>query len=466
MRCFSSMFILVFLGIFTITANANFEEEAAKAYKENRFSDMVSILESAANKGDVKAQNMLGKIYRDGHEKINITKNLGIAHDWFLKAAKQGSSHDMIELSLLYFYQPSIKNISEGERWMLRAAELGQPHAQYNLSQLYFSGLETIKKNREKAFHWGLKAANQSHVEAMVGVSSAYSYGWGVDKNLGAAYEWRLKAAQVGHVHSQMSIAHGFLRDGMSGLSYENAASWFKKAADQGYPSAKEKYAWVKSIMADPHLVYLEASPYVETLTIFYSLGCHKCLSFFYEHLEYLLQQNLNGNINLLFRETPYRLSDSGKAVYGKPNINVKTPSYYTHCIRSVDGYRSFAKSLFTLAKLAKTNISETGKGRNTMDWTYMAFAKSDNLHGKYATLQALYSQLLVEFDIEPRQCDKGQYQSYITHIENENSSAMAGEYIFKGKKYKSDYSDPVGHKKLHTQLMLDLKKYISASQR
>ena len=57
-----------------------------------------------------------------------------------------------------------------------------------------------------------MKSAEQGNTKGMLGLSSCYRLGLGVDKDVVREFEWKLKAAEAGNVSAYYSVAACFSR--------------------------------------------------------------------------------------------------------------------------------------------------------------------------------------------------------------------------------------------------------------
>lgn len=184
-------------------------------------------LQSAAEKGNAKAQSKLGSLYL-------VEKNYDEALRWFFKAAEQGDAPAQFNLGLMYEDGEGVEqNFTEAKNWYQKAAEQGDAFAQVNLGTLYSNG-KGGKKDDVEAAKWFQKAADQGYALAQYKLGIAYQYGEGVQRDYSEAEKWYRKAAEQGVDHAQYSM--GFLYCHGEGVeeSYEEGIRWYRKAADQG----------------------------------------------------------------------------------------------------------------------------------------------------------------------------------------------------------------------------------------
>lgn len=169
-------------------------------------------LKKEAEKGDLEAQYMLGKVYRNKkydtdreHERRDND-----AKPWLEKAALQGHIPAQFEFGCWYInhythYRDTVigswtydkyetaYDYKNGLVWIKKAANAGFPPAQIKLGFLYDNviGVETDLK---ESFNWYYKAAMQGYDEAQYQIGKCYHEGKGVEQDLNKAIEWYKKS--------------------------------------------------------------------------------------------------------------------------------------------------------------------------------------------------------------------------------------------------------------------------------
>ena len=61
--------------------------------------------------------------------------------------------------------------------WYTKAAEQGYLYAQYNLANMYYEKGNGTKQDKQKAFYWYTKAAEQGYAEAQYNLAIMYYQG-------------------------------------------------------------------------------------------------------------------------------------------------------------------------------------------------------------------------------------------------------------------------------------------------
>ena len=119
-------------------------------------------------------------------------------------------------------------------------ADLGDAQSQWALGVCYREGIEGATQDDKLAVHWFMKSAEQGHAKAQYCLGECYEEGKGIVRDYSEAFHWYLKSAEQGNVDAQTWLGLIYL-EGRLGLPQTNevAASWFEKAAEQGYGIAQ-----------------------------------------------------------------------------------------------------------------------------------------------------------------------------------------------------------------------------------
>ena len=157
-----SRWLIVLVGAFVFTA-VNFAadcppQSAAELAEHNPIAE----LRVDAEKGNSRAQFMLGCCYNGD---FGLPQDSIEAARWWKKAAANGHSEAEYCLGLCYYQGQGVpKDIAEGARWWRKAADQGHANAEYFLGLVYRAGLG-VPKSTSLATYWLNKSAN-SGVEA------------------------------------------------------------------------------------------------------------------------------------------------------------------------------------------------------------------------------------------------------------------------------------------------------------
>ena len=163
----TGLLILQFLAInIAIAQTAN---DGINAYDAGDYSAAVEILSPLANRGDIRAQSMLGVMYYNGQ---GVKEDNAKAHALFKHAAERGDTDAQFNLANMYMYSPTLpiqvedRDI-EAARWFFNAAQQGHSDAQYHLGLLLMAGTG-VAQNPDEAYLWIRRAAAQDHKEARI----------------------------------------------------------------------------------------------------------------------------------------------------------------------------------------------------------------------------------------------------------------------------------------------------------
>lgn len=161
----------------------------------------ISLIEPVAKQGDAYAQRILGICY---HLKADEIK----AREFYELAAKQGDIEAQEKLANSYtqgYYNGPV-DYNEAAKWYKLAADQGDHKAQYSLGVCYYEG-RGIDQDYQKAVELFLKAEKQlSNVFAEWALGICYEYGQGVEPNEVTALKWYKKAARNGHPEAKEKV--------------------------------------------------------------------------------------------------------------------------------------------------------------------------------------------------------------------------------------------------------------------
>ena len=191
----SSILLLSSIFVSNAQAGANYDD-AMLAFENQDYSAALNIVLPLAQKNDVEAMTLLGRVYDEGFNK-----------------AKEAFS------------------------WFKKAAELGNAQAQVELAELYDAG-EGGPQDTEQAVIWYEKAAQQEHEEAQLALGLHYLEDL---EDSDTAIEYFGKAAEQGNATAQYRL--GLLYLGDTGVPTNNLKAWvyFSLAADKVTEAAQAR---------------------------------------------------------------------------------------------------------------------------------------------------------------------------------------------------------------------------------
>ena len=149
-----------------------------------------------AEKGDAKAQTLLGAFYQLG---AGVPKDDAEAVKWYRKAADQGCADAQSSLGNMYAWGTAEGVVKDAEavKWSRKAADQGYADAQHNLGRHYLAG-EGVPKDDAEAVKWFRKAADQGNAPAQLALSYMFANGLGAAQSYVEAYKWFVLAAAQG----------------------------------------------------------------------------------------------------------------------------------------------------------------------------------------------------------------------------------------------------------------------------
>ncbi|MEK7223849.1 MAG: tetratricopeptide repeat protein [Pseudomonadota bacterium] len=132
-------------------AGAHYEAGSA-AYDAGDYDMALRIWKPLAEKGDVRAQRGMGKMYEKGR---GVDRDFAAALKWYRPAAEKGDAESQYRLSVGYGYGMGVKkDEAKAMEWLRKAAENGQKRAQRSLAKGYEDGLNGLPRDPEKAKYW------------------------------------------------------------------------------------------------------------------------------------------------------------------------------------------------------------------------------------------------------------------------------------------------------------------------
>ena len=229
---------LIFSTLLLQAAATGQEQEisAKEAYAKGDYATALSKWWGAADKGDLKAQVNLGRLFALGH---GVDKNEVVAISWFRKAADKGSAVAHHNLGVMY--ETGVhRDIEAAAKHYRVAAEGGRTESQTALGKLYQDGRGVARDYREAA-NWLEKAADDDDPEAQFWLGALYANGWGVERDNGEMLYWTRRSARQGHSKALFHI--GLAYDQGRGIERNpaSAARFYAVAAKKGNTRAQAR---------------------------------------------------------------------------------------------------------------------------------------------------------------------------------------------------------------------------------
>ena len=168
-------------------------------------SDAVSEMDKLAENGDMYAQHLMGKLWRDGPLLIPDSVE---ARYWFKRAAEQGHLVAQYSLAKLYLSDDlEVRDTRKGMNWLYTAAVNGSSYAMYRLAKECLKG-ELIEKDTAHAVEWFTKSAERGNQYAQYMLGKLYLAGREVLHDEEQAVHWLSQSAEQGNQYAQYLLNH------------------------------------------------------------------------------------------------------------------------------------------------------------------------------------------------------------------------------------------------------------------
>jgi TPR repeat protein len=203
------------------------------ALLKNDEVEALRLLRLAAEKGYMPAEESLGIYYAAG---IGMEKpDPQAALKWYTAASQKGSVDATTNIGSMYASGDGVpKDMTTAIQWFRQAAEAGGGAAAYDLAMIYARG-DGVPRDQQLAALWLTKAANHDFVPALrdLGIRSAYPRD-GSTADVPLALQKLKRAAELGDAISQAILGDIFSNGELMKPDYQQAANYYKMAADQG----------------------------------------------------------------------------------------------------------------------------------------------------------------------------------------------------------------------------------------
>ena len=181
--------------------NSSYDYWTLREERSNAVSEMDKLAES----GDMYAQYLMGKLWRDGPLLIPNAVN---ARYWFEQAAEQGHLVAQYSLAKLYLSDDvEVRDIRLGLNWLYTAAVNGSHYAMYRLAKECLKG-ELIEKDTEYAIEWFTRSAERGNPYAQYMLGKLYLNGKEIPYDEERAIHWLTRSAEQDNQYAQYLLDH------------------------------------------------------------------------------------------------------------------------------------------------------------------------------------------------------------------------------------------------------------------
>ena len=234
--------------VLAITAGASMAPRCyAQDSKGPATEESIESLRQRAEKGDADAQSRLGKMYSEG---------TGVARDevegtrWYRKAAEQGDIMGEFQTASAYMQGRGVaRDPAEAAHWLFRVAEQAEflagdvdttlESAVASVLTGLYAGGTGVGQDTVRAVMWGAIATARAKDKNQVRLPLLHATPEQMTEGGRLAKTW-IQAVR-GDAKAQTDLGLVYSAEKGAAHDYEEAARWFKRAADQG--DAQAQYA-------------------------------------------------------------------------------------------------------------------------------------------------------------------------------------------------------------------------------
>ena len=167
--------------------------------------EAVSEMEKMAESGNMYAQYLMGKLWRDGPLLIPDSVE---ARYWFEQAGDQGHLVAQYSLAKLYLSDDlEVRDTRKGMNWLYTAAVNGSHYAMYRLAKECLKG-EHIQKDTARAVERFAKSAEGGNPYAQYMLGKLYLAGKEVPRDEEKAAYWLTQSTEQGNQYAQYLLNH------------------------------------------------------------------------------------------------------------------------------------------------------------------------------------------------------------------------------------------------------------------
>ncbi|MGB1111279.1 MAG: tetratricopeptide repeat protein, partial [Gammaproteobacteria bacterium] len=157
----------------------------------------LTLLQRAAEGGNVEAQWQLGLLYASGQ---GMPLDYVTAARWIQSAAEQGFTRAQSVLAWLFANGLGVdQDDAAAGRWYLAAAEQGVAKDQFMVATMYRFGRYGVEVDKERMLFWYQAAANQGHTPSQFALGKMLVQGKTIPADHETAFQWLSLADINGH---------------------------------------------------------------------------------------------------------------------------------------------------------------------------------------------------------------------------------------------------------------------------
>jgi hypothetical protein len=188
------------------------------------------LMRAAAEKGDPKAQFLIGLQYKAGD---GVDKDAAEAAKWLRQAAESGHTEAQNALGAMLAASKEPSDVAEAEKWLQAAAGQGNTDAMLGLGGWY-ARTQGGPADAIEAVRWYLKAAEAGRADACKALADIYARGQGVARDLAQAMHWYRKADELGDTGARFILGRIEAVTKAVTDDPEKALAWWRAEAEKG----------------------------------------------------------------------------------------------------------------------------------------------------------------------------------------------------------------------------------------
>lgn len=208
--------------------------------KAGEYQEALDLNHRAAETGYVAAFHNIGNHYKQGS---GVPRDLGLALEWFLRAAEKGHPEDAYNAGVI-FSRGTDEIPVDYERahlWFERAARQDYPSAFDRLGMLYRDG-HGVAQDLEAANGYFEHGAQLGDASAMVNLGTSYLKSTGVETDYAKAYDLFRRAAQLRRRSAYTNLGDMYRRAQGREQDLGESAFWYGLAGRAGHLYSQERY--------------------------------------------------------------------------------------------------------------------------------------------------------------------------------------------------------------------------------
>jgi TPR repeat protein len=156
-----------------------------------------TLIECAAAEGHPGAEELMGRACIEGEK-----KDSACALYWLERAAAKGRPSAMSLVGWIYANDPQRLDLAKAVKYYRAAADADDAAAQNNLGEFYETG-RGVSPNAAQAFSWYARAAEAGFPAAQLNLARLYAAGTGVARSPDHARQWAERAQKQGQAQAQ-----------------------------------------------------------------------------------------------------------------------------------------------------------------------------------------------------------------------------------------------------------------------